>query len=428
MRTRSTVAVGKTIQQLMRLRGGGSALPGLVAEKIDPDFMRRTLSQIPYGVVLVSGTNGKTTTTKMVVELLESQGLKVFTNRTGSNFTRGVTAALLGAVNTKGEIDADIAVLELDEAHAVHFVRRVKPTYSLFLNVLRDQLDRFGEIDHTAQLLEQIAQATTKGVVLNRDDPRLGAELFIEGVTAKQIRTYGVATPLLKLFPSDEQLRDADAVVSTHTPTLREDTSLEAINGQTATIRYNDTSHDVKLQLKGIYNIQNAVGAVALVRLILGSELDEKTMLTALSQVQPAFGRGETLDVDGQPLELVLVKNPSGFRLSLSSFAPEKTATMIAINDNYADGRDMSWLWDVDFDDLKAAGVDTVSGIRAYDMALRLQYDEVETRTVDTELITALHDFVSHNADIPKRIFCTYTAMLALRRELAKITEVSVVS
>ena len=100
MRTRSTVAVGKTIQQLMRLRGGGSALPGLVAEKIDPDFMRRTLAQIPRGVVLISGTNGKTTTTKMVVELLESQGLRVFTNRTGSNFTRGVTAALLGEVDS----------------------------------------------------------------------------------------------------------------------------------------------------------------------------------------------------------------------------------------------------------------------------------------------------------------------------------------
>ena len=428
MRTRSTVAVGKTIQQLMRLRGGGSALPGLVAERIDPNFMRRTLAQIPRGVVLISGTNGKTTTTKMVVELLESQGLRVFTNRTGSNFTRGVTAALLKEVNSKGEIDADIAVLELDEAHAVHFVRRVKPAYSLFLNVLRDQLDRFGEIDHTARLLEQIAQTTTEGIVINRDDPRIGAPTFLENVTAKQIRTYGVATDLLKLFPSDEQMRDADAVVTTHTPRLREDTSLISIQGQMATIGYADTAHTVTLQLKGIYNVQNAVGAVALVRLILGDTLDEKKMLDALTNVQPAFGRGETIDVNGQPLELVLVKNPSGFRLSLASFLPEKTATMLAINDNYADGRDMSWLWDVDFDVLRPHGVDTVSGIRAYDMALRLQYDEIEVRAVDTELTTALHDFISRNDDMPKRIFCTYTAMLALRKELAKITEVSTVS
>lgn len=429
MRTRSTVAVGKTLKQLMRLRGGGSALPGLVAERIDPDFMRRTLQQIPRGVVLISGTNGKTTTTKMVVELLESQGLKVFTNRTGSNFTRGVTAALLGEVNAKGEINADIAVLELDEAHAVHFVRRVKPAYSLFLNVLRDQLDRFGEIDHTARLLEQIAQATTKGVVVNRDDPRLGVPSFSDGLTAEEVRTYGVSGELLKYFPSDEQMRDNDAVVATsHPPLLRHDTSLKAIDGQSATFSYENNSQTVLLKLKGIYNIQNAVGAVALVRLIMGNDLDEAKMFSSLANVEPAFGRGETIEVHGQPLELVLVKNPSGFRLSLSSFDPAKTATMIAINDNYADGRDMSWLWDVDFDTFKTDGVDVVTGIRAYDMALRLQYDEVETRQVDTSIHAGLKDFIASNPDKPKRIFCTYTAMLALRRELSKVANVKVVS
>ncbi|HTK39913.1 MAG TPA: MurT ligase domain-containing protein [Patescibacteria group bacterium] len=428
MRTRSTVAVGKTIKQLMRLRGGGSALPGLVAERIDPDFMRRCLAQLPHGVVLISGTNGKTTTTKMVVELLESQNLKVFTNRTGSNFTRGVTAALLGEVNSRGELDADIAVLELDEAHAVHFVRRVKPTYSLFLNVLRDQLDRFGEIDHTAQLLRKIAEATTDGIVLNRDDPRLGAPAFIKDLTVKSVRTYGVSTKLLQQFPSDEQMRDADAVVVTsHHPTLRDDTSLEAIRDTTAAIQFGSTTHEVTLKLKGIYNIQNAVGAIALVRMIMGKALQVPAMLSSLAAVEPAFGRGETIMVDGTPLELVLVKNPSGFRLSLSSFNPEHTATMVAINDNYADGRDMSWLWDVDFDRLKA-GVDVIGGIRAYDMALRLQYDEIEVRHVEVSLPRALREFLAHNTDQAKRIYCTYTAMLQLRRELSKIADVKVVS
>ncbi len=119
-----SVPLGKLVRRVSRLRGGGSALPGLVVEKIDPGFMRRTLTTLPHGVAVVSGTNGKTTTTKMVVELLESQGLKVFTNRTGSNFTRGVAAALLGEVDWRGRLDADVAVLELDEAHAVHFVNR----------------------------------------------------------------------------------------------------------------------------------------------------------------------------------------------------------------------------------------------------------------------------------------------------------------
>jgi len=112
--------LGKTVKHIAKLRGGGSALPGLVVERIDPQFIKRTLAGLPLGVVVISGTNGKTTTTKMVVELLESQGLRVFTNRTGSNFTRGVAAALLGEVNLRGELAADIAVLELDEAHAVH--------------------------------------------------------------------------------------------------------------------------------------------------------------------------------------------------------------------------------------------------------------------------------------------------------------------
>ncbi|MDO4901825.1 Mur ligase family protein, partial [Actinomyces sp.] len=156
MRSRLTVALGRTARALARLRGGGSggtAFPGLVMERTDPGFLARTLDRLPHGVVLVSGTNGKTTTTKMVVQLLRDQGLKVFTNRTGSNFVRGVLAALLTEVDAAGRLDADVAVLELDEAHAVHFVRSVKPRAALMLNVMRDQLDRFGEIDYTASLL-----------------------------------------------------------------------------------------------------------------------------------------------------------------------------------------------------------------------------------------------------------------------------------
>ena len=150
-------------------------------------------------------------------------------------------------------------------------------------------------------------------------------------------------------------------------------------------------------------------------------------MLAALAQVEPAFGRGESLTVNGQPCELVLVKNPSGFRLSLASFDPHKTATMIAINAQYADGRDMSWLWDVDFATLRPTGVAMVSGVRAYDMALRLQYDEVETRRVVPDLKQALAEFVQANRPTPMPLYCNYTAILALRRELAHYTEVNAV-
>lgn len=423
MKPTFTTILGKTVRTLARARGGGSALPGLFVEKIDPDFIKRTLAQLPKGVVLISGTNGKTTTTKMVVELLEGQGLRVFTNRTGSNFTRGVAAALLGEVTIQGTLDADIAVLELDEAHAIHFVRAIQPRYSLLLNVMRDQLDRFGEIDATANLLHIVAAQTTDGVVINGDDPRLGTTAFTQGISAK-IAYYGVDTSLHALFPSDDALYAPD---TSKKSTIKSIASLKKIEGTHATIRFNNKSHTVPLKLEGIYNIQNAVGAVALVMQIQGDALDTTRMLASLSNVTPAFGRGETLIVDDLPCQLVLVKNPSGFRLGLKSFESKNYATMIAINDNYADGRDVSWLWDVDFASLREEGVDTVSGMRAYDMALRLQYDEVVTTTVDTDLIKALNQFLISGKVKPKRIYCTYTAMLALRKELSKHTNVEVI-
>ncbi len=159
-------------------------------------------------------------------------------------------------------------------------------------------------------------------------------------------------------------------------------------------------------------------------RAILEDTIDQTTLMKRLSQVTPAFGRGETFTINGKPLELVLVKNPSGFRLGLQSFNPSGYATMIAINDNYADGRDMSWLWDVTFDSLQEEGVGQISGIRAYDMALRLQYDEVPIYDVTPNITKAFKQFMSDNADKPKRIYCTYTAMLKIRRNIAKIIDV----
>ena len=202
----ATVAIGRGVRHLARLtRHGGSALPGKVVERIDPGFLARTLAQLPYGVVLVSGTNGKTTTTRMVASMLSDLGLRVFTNPTGSNFTRGVVSALLTEVSLTGKLDADIAVLELDEAYAVHFVKQVRPKYSLLLNVMRDQLDRFGEIDNTARLLSHVAEATTGTVVLNREDPRIAA-LASKVPRGTSVRYFGLAQALKRFFPTDAHL------------------------------------------------------------------------------------------------------------------------------------------------------------------------------------------------------------------------------
>lgn len=414
-----TTFLGKAVRYIARLRGGGSALPGLFVEKIDPHFVRDTLAQLPHGIVLISGTNGKTTTTKMVVALLEGQGLKVFTNRTGSNFSRGVAAALLGEVDKKGKLHADIAVLELDEAHAVHFVRSIPPRYSLLLNVMRDQLDRFGEIDHTANMLQVIAEATTDTVVLNREDPRILR--IASSISKSSVRYFGLDPQLRSHFPSDDDMH-GNVTASASIP--KADVTLQAFDDNTATFVIAGKTVSTPLKLSGIYNIYNAAAALAVTQSIMGKDLNKATLIESLSSVTPAFGRGERLEVNGQPLELVLVKNPSGFRLSLQSFSPDGFATMIAINDNYADGRDMSWLWDVDFTSLRPGGVACVSGVRAYDMALRLQYDEVDIAHVDTSLPEALNHFITAHPNKPKRIFCTYTAMLHLRRELAKTTDV----
>ncbi len=415
--------LGKVVQRAARLRGGGSAFPGLFVEKIDPSFIKRSLSSLPRGIVMVSGTNGKTTTTKMVVELLESQGLKVFTNRTGSNFSRGIAAALLKDISVSGKLDADIAVLELDEAHGVHFARQIPPDYTLVLNVMRDQLDRFGEIDKTAELLERIAKSTTSTVVLNRHDKRVAN--IAKSIPDKKVVYFGLDQKLETHFPSDDDLHEPQ---SGKPSTLPADVELKSIDENKAQFEIEGRTYLAALNLRGIYNVYNAAAALTLVRAVMGEQVDNAKLVNALQTVNPAFGRGETLVVGGQPLELVLVKNPSGFRLALESFSPKDYATMIAINDNYADGRDMSWLWDVQFESLKQHGVEEVSGVRAYDMALRLQYDGIKITHINPSIREGLRHFISAASNKPKRIFCTYTAMTALRRELAKITDVEEVS
>lgn len=473
-----TLALGHGARAASRLRGsGGSAFPGLVMEKADPHFMARALAPLPYGVVLVSGTNGKTTTTRMVVELLRGQGLKVFTNPTGSNFTRGVVAALLGAMPLNGRLDADVAVLELDEAHATHFVRTVKPRAALLLNVMRDQLDRFGEIDYTASLLHKVARATTGTVVLNADDPRLAAPSFRADLRA-DVRGFAVSPQLRSVFLSDDELhdsldgctlgqpkKDAEAKADTKTEPATEApldsvkepgqgepnavaaespakpaekpaqpleivATLEEMMGRHAVIDLAGHRHEVDFAIPGAHNILNATAAMGLVKELLGERTNEAALAASAAKVTAAFGRGELLSIDGQEVELGLVKNPAGFRMSLLSAAAVRSQQppliMIAINDQYADGRDMSWLWDVDFTPLKQAGVSIVTGVRATDMALRLSYDDVAVGKVEANLSQALAQLVklSREQHRPIRILSTYTAMLELRSLLASYTDV----
>lgn len=405
--------IGKCLVFLSRRLGSGhgSALPGLVVEKLSPHFLGRLLAKLPEGVVLVSGTNGKTTTTKIVADLLRADGYRVFTNPSGSNFARGVISAAL-PVMRRGRLKADIAVLELDEAHATHFVAQVKPRYSLLLNILRDQLDRFGEIDQTARLLSYVAEQTTDVVVLNADDPRLSQLGQSDRLTARPV-WFGASGEASRLYRTDEELH-AGQRVKRSKGTAENVLTLDRLTDRRAQYLIDGKRYTTELRLFGIYNALNCGAALSLVRAVEQDRFDPQRAVETLAEIKPAFGRGEELSLAKGTVRLILVKNPSGFQLSLDS--AEVQPTLIAINDQYADGRDVSWLWDVKIDSLRQDEV-SVTGIRAYDMALRLEYDQVAPRSVEPDIVVATRSFLDQ-LEGDGQIFATYTAMLKIRQLL----------
>ena len=281
---------GKSARVATRLRGGGSALPGLVVEKVDPKFLATALANLPKGVVVVTGTNGKTTTTKMLVALLRAHGLKVFTNPTGSNFTRGVISSVLGEVSLRGTIDADIAVLELDEAHALHFAKVVKPTHALLLNVARDQLDRFAEIDYTAKLLRQLAEQTTEGVVLNRDDSFVAR---IESTLKPNVEVsyFGVDETIAERLGElmEQDVRSDDDFVQ---PLVSSgDGLLLPIDDRKFLVTFADRADGsanvgpMQMRQHGLAAMINATAATSMARRLLGDDFLPATAVSALEAV-----------------------------------------------------------------------------------------------------------------------------------------------
>lgn len=416
--------LGKLIgTALRRLGRRGNALPGLVVERIFPQFLPSVLGRLEQGVVIVSGTNGKTTTTKMLAAVL-AQRYRVLTNDTGSNFVRGAITATCEHADWRGRLAADVAVFELDEAHAVRFVEVVKPQRVLLLNVMRDQLDRFGEIDTTAQLLRTVAAAADTAVVLNADDPRVTA---IAAQVSAPVTYFGVAPDLRADFPTDEELYASPANAPVGNRPVLGAELLRMNLGETSDIdlRIAGTTESIALRAGGAHNAQNAAGAAAMA---LTYGLSAQTVAAGLRAVEPAFGRGQTFTVEDRRLVLHLVKNPAGFRQTLRTLtAYQPAAVVIAINDDYADGRDVSWLWDVQFREPLAdvrAGHSWLltSGTRAADMALRLRYDEIDTDAIETDLRAGVLRAVRH---IPIGqtviVLSTYTAMWALHAILLDI-------
>ncbi|QQS18420.1 DUF1727 domain-containing protein [Candidatus Saccharibacteria bacterium] len=335
----------------------------------------------------------------------------MLTNPTGSNFVRGIISAVVDKAGWNGKLAYDIAVFEQDEAHAVHFAKVVRPRGVLVLNIMRDQMDRFGEIDTTLKLLETLARSATEYVVLSANDERVSTILVGDDVKTVW---YAHSADLQAEFLTDDQLYHAETV--TYALGGEPDVLLTGYDEASVSVSIHGTPHRYRYQLQGGHNALNLTAALTVLYQVVPAP-DTTKLAEAILTVEPAFGRGEVIDVPGGgKLTLQLVKNPGGFTQALRMLDLKSYTTIgIAINDDYPDGRDVSWLWDVSFESLQRPVL--CGGVRAADMANRLKYDGVKTVAAYEDLgeyVTALNERAATDGG-EAILFCTYTAMLKIR-------------
>ncbi|MDP4038531.1 MAG: MurT ligase domain-containing protein [bacterium] len=445
-----SLILGKITLFFNRLTGsGGSAMPGLAVEKINSNFIEfLAVKNFPKGVILITGTNGKTTTSKMIAGILDKAGISYLHNRAGSNLPRGIASAMIGASSILGKIKADIGLFEVDEAAIPKLTLMLQPKIILVTNLFRDQLDRYGELDKTARLFKQAFEQSNAAICLNSDDP-LVAGLSL-GLSKKHISFYGVSD-----YP-DQLLDDLHSIDVTTSPVSssklvyskryfghvgiyetenqdfkrpKPDVELvklkkSDINRSEFIIKINETLEKINLPLAGLYNIYNSLAATA-VASKLG--IRGKIIIDTLNHISPAFGRMEIIKYYDRNLYLLLIKNPTGLNQIIQTFLLKKpnTPVLIIINDNIADGRDVSWLWDSAVEAIsKNKGPMLVSGIRAYDMGLRLKYAGVKNFLIEPDINLALRKIVEITPkNKPAFILPTYTAMLNIRAKIVKKSE-----
>jgi UDP-N-acetylmuramyl tripeptide synthase len=413
---------------------GGTSLPGKVLLRLEPDAIGTLAARLPQGSGVISATNGKTTTAAMVAKILEHRGTTLVHNRAGANMAGGVASALLGA-------RGDAGLFEVDEFWLDRIVPQLRPRAILLANLFRDQLDRYGELEIIADRWAALLARVESDLVLNADDPAI-ADLGRDrdGVTFFGVDDTSVALPGLPHATDAKHCRRCgrpyvyDAVLlghlgHYHCPTgdsvrprphvAAEDVELQGVRSARFTLRTPEGRAAVELPLPGLYNVYNALGAAAL-SLRLGATLDD--VVAGLRAVEPAFGRAESVTVGGRELSIMLVKNPAGANEVVRTLAlePGEHDLLGVLNDRTADGKDVSWVWDADFEVLAPHVRRAVcAGTRAPELALRLKYAGVpEDRiTVEPELADAIDAAVSGGEG---RLFAipTYTAMLELREVL----------
>ena len=438
------IALARAAGALSRRSGrGATSLPGKLLMRMEPRAIERLARRLAQGSAVISATNGKTTTAAMVAAMLDGCGVRLVHNRAGANMAGGVASVLLGATRGDG-IDADAGLFEVDEFWLDRVVPQLRPRALLLSNLFRDQLDRYGELETIADRWAATVRAAPETkLVLNADDPlvaELGRDARVGRVTyfgvqddamalrgmahasdSKHCRRCGAPYAYDAIYmghlgryhcPNGDSRRPQPDVYATAV-------QLDGTRGARFMLHLGREQAVVALPLPGLYNVYNALGAAALAS-ALGAPLQR--IVAGLEATQAAFGRAESVTVGGRELAILLVKNPAGANEVLRTLALDEGEhdVLAVLNDKIADGRDISWVWDADFE-LIAGRVRrvTCSGTRAAELALRLKYAGVAAERLHVEpalergLDAALAGGDGRLVALP-----TYTAMLALRELL----------
>ena len=380
MRYLPAIALGRLVRTAVRLvrPGGGSALPGLVLSKLAPNLLANTLGRFPQGLVVITGSAGKSTTTKMVVALARAHGLKVFTNPTTANIRQGFFSSILEQSNILGRVKGDIAILEMDEGHAADLVREVKPRISTILNVVEDQLDRFVDPKLVRDKLFKVAKRTSETVILNADDQNL--VLFNQMMRA-HVLWFGLR---------DKELARTLGYAPTYTPVLPTPTTtteVSQLEGRHVTIICHGKEVSFDLPNRGLHFAVDAAAALETCQAILGPTFDAHLAQKVLAELPPVFARGEIVEVRGVPVEFILVQNPISTQLNIDNLPAGLERVMFAVG---RDVHDPSWLWTVNPGKLQL--VDVITGFNAAEAELWLLHHGFEPK-LSTDDLEAAFDF-----------------------------------
>ena len=441
------IAAARAVGGLARRagRGGGTSLPGKVLMRLDAHAIARLAGRLPQGDAVVSATNGKTTTTAMAATILEHAGSTLVSNRAGANMAGGIASTLLGAAGRRETISGELGLFEVDEFWLDRVAPELRPRVMLLANLFRDQLDRYGELDIIAdRWAALVATMPQTELALNADDPLI-ADLGRErpGVTyfgvedpamamdemqhasdSKHCRRCGAAYVYEAIYlghlgryhcPNCGQQRPVPTVAAT-------DIELQGTRSARFKLHAPTGVLQVTLPLPGLYNVYNALGAATL---CLGLGVSLEQVAAGLGAVSAAFGRAERIALGDHELSILLIKNPAGANEIIRTLALESGELDLlgVLNDGIADGRDISWVWDADFE-LLVGHVRrfTCAGTRAAELALRLKYAGVPADRLDVvpALPAALDSALAAAGEQSLYALPTYTALLELRQELSR--------